>query len=146
MTQNQLTELLETEGARTMIEAGEERGWIERAELEAFALEHELAELDVEELQRELERIGLEVRESAPEEKAPKAEEVVYEAYGHGGAALMIEATTDNRNRTVAEVRAALTRGGGSAGDKSEAMKKAGIAVADSPAALGSAMVKVLKG
>ena len=40
-------------------------------------------------------------------------EEVVYEGYGAGGAALLIEATTDNRNRTVAEVRATLTRGGG---------------------------------
>jgi YebC/PmpR family DNA-binding regulatory protein len=44
-------------------------------------------------------------------------EEVVYEGYGAGGAALLIEATTDNRNRTVAEVRAALTRGGGSLGE-----------------------------
>jgi YebC/PmpR family DNA-binding regulatory protein len=44
-------------------------------------------------------------------------EEVVYEAYGAGGAALLIEATTDKRNRTVAEVRATLTRGGGSLGE-----------------------------
>lgn len=44
-------------------------------------------------------------------------EEVVYEAYGAGGAALLIEATTDNRNRTVAEVRATLTRAGGSLGE-----------------------------
>jgi transcriptional/translational regulatory protein YebC/TACO1 len=44
-------------------------------------------------------------------------EEVVYEAHGAGGAALLIEATTDNRNRTVAEVRAALSRGGGSLGE-----------------------------
>jgi len=44
-------------------------------------------------------------------------EEVVYEAYGAGGAALLIEATTDNRNRTVAEVRAALTKGGGTLGE-----------------------------
>jgi YebC/PmpR family DNA-binding regulatory protein len=44
-------------------------------------------------------------------------EEVVYEAYGAGGAALLIQATTDNRNRTVAEVRATLTRGGGSLGE-----------------------------
>jgi YebC/PmpR family DNA-binding regulatory protein len=44
-------------------------------------------------------------------------EEIRYEAYGPGGAALLIEATTDNRNRTVAEVRAALNRGGGSLGE-----------------------------
>ena len=71
MTQNQLTELLESEGAKAMLETGEERGWIEPAELEAFALEHELVDTDVEDLTRELERIGLEVREARPEEKAP---------------------------------------------------------------------------
>jgi RNA polymerase primary sigma factor len=88
LTQNQLTELLETEGARTMIETGEERGWIQPAELEAFALEHELADVDIEELTRELERIGLEVRDGVVEdEKAKeKAEEVVYEADQPSGA------------------------------------------------------------
>jgi hypothetical protein len=35
----------------------------------------------------------------------------VYEGYGAGGAALLIEATTDNRNRIVAGVRATLTAG-----------------------------------
>jgi YebC/PmpR family DNA-binding regulatory protein len=44
-------------------------------------------------------------------------EEVVYEGYGAGGAALLIDATTDNRNRTVAEIRATLTRGGGTLGE-----------------------------
>src|SRR5436309_10492761 len=43
--------------------------------------------------------------------------EVVYEGYGAGGAALLIEATTDNRNRTVADIRATLTRGGGTLGE-----------------------------
>lgn len=37
-----------------------------------------------------------------------------YEAYGPGGAALLIDSLTDNRNRTVSEVRAALTRAGAS--------------------------------
>ena len=73
MTQNQLTELLESEGAKAMLETGEERGWIEPAELEAFALEHELVDAEVEDLTRELERIGLEVREARPEEnRRPK--------------------------------------------------------------------------
>ena len=40
--------------------------------------------------------------------------EVVYEGYGPGGAALLLQALTDNRNRTVAEVRSTLTRNGGS--------------------------------
>lgn len=44
-------------------------------------------------------------------------EEIFYEGYGPGGAALMIQAQTDNRNRTVGEVRAVLTRAGGSLGE-----------------------------
>ncbi len=42
--------------------------------------------------------------------------DVVYEAYGPGGVALMIQALTDNATRTVAEVRAKLSRGGGNLG------------------------------
>jgi RNA polymerase primary sigma factor len=80
MTQIRLAGLLESEAAKTMVEAGEERGWIEPAELEAFAVEHELADADVEELTRELERTGLEVREARREEKvAEEAEQVVHE-------------------------------------------------------------------
>jgi YebC/PmpR family DNA-binding regulatory protein len=44
-------------------------------------------------------------------------EEVFYEGYGPGGGALMIQAQTDNRNRTVGEVRAVLTRAGGTLGE-----------------------------
>jgi YebC/PmpR family DNA-binding regulatory protein len=43
-------------------------------------------------------------------------EEIVFEGYGPGGVALMIETTTDNRNRTVAEVRHALSKAGGNLG------------------------------
>jgi YebC/PmpR family DNA-binding regulatory protein len=43
-------------------------------------------------------------------------EEVTYEGYGPGGAAIIIEATTDNPNRTVAEVRHAFSRNGGNLG------------------------------
>ena len=44
-------------------------------------------------------------------------EEIVYEGYGPNGAAILIEAMTDNRNRTVAEIRNVFTRGGGSLGE-----------------------------
>jgi len=44
-------------------------------------------------------------------------EDVVYEGYGPGGAALYIEALTDNRNRTVAEIRHLLSKYGGSLGE-----------------------------
>ena len=43
-------------------------------------------------------------------------EEVNYEGYGPGGAAIFIECMTDNRNRTVAEVRHALSKFGGNLG------------------------------
>src|SRR6187397_2158863 len=83
LTQQQISELLETEGARTLVEAAEERGHVEPTELEAFALEHELEEADVEQLTRELEAIGLEVGEPLaeevvkPEPKAPAPSAVV---------------------------------------------------------------------
>ncbi len=43
--------------------------------------------------------------------------EVTYEGYGPGGVALLIEAATDNKNRTVAEMRHILSKGGGSMGE-----------------------------
>jgi YebC/PmpR family DNA-binding regulatory protein len=41
-------------------------------------------------------------------------EEMVYEGYGPGGVAILVEAATDNRNRTAADVRAMFTKNGGS--------------------------------
>ena len=46
-----------------------------------------------------------------------RLEDIFYEGYGPGGAALFIEALTDNRNRTVAELRNVLARGGGNLGE-----------------------------
>ncbi len=43
-------------------------------------------------------------------------EELVYEGYGNGGIAILVEAMTDNRNRTVAEVRHAFSKYGGNLG------------------------------
>jgi YebC/PmpR family DNA-binding regulatory protein len=44
-------------------------------------------------------------------------EQVSYECYGPGGVALLIEVTTDNRNRTVSEIRHILTKRNGSMGE-----------------------------
>lgn len=44
-------------------------------------------------------------------------EEVSYEGYGPGGVALLIEALTDNRNRTVSEIRHVMSKHGGSMGE-----------------------------
>src|SRR5688500_10306328 len=45
--------------------------------------------------------------------EAEQYEEIVYEGYGPGGVALLVEAATDNRNRTAAEVRSIFTKTGG---------------------------------
>lgn len=44
-------------------------------------------------------------------------EEITYEGYGPGGIAILVSALTDNRNRTVAEVRHCFTRAGGNLGE-----------------------------
>jgi YebC/PmpR family DNA-binding regulatory protein len=45
--------------------------------------------------------------------EADQYEEIVYEGYGPGGVAVLVEAQTDNRNRTAADVRSMFTRTGG---------------------------------
>src|SRR5690606_38500509 len=44
---------------------------------------------------------------------ADQLAEVTYEGYGPGGIAVLVDAVTDNRNRTVAEVRLVFSRNGG---------------------------------
>jgi YebC/PmpR family DNA-binding regulatory protein len=44
-------------------------------------------------------------------------EEITYEGYGPGGVAILIKALTDNRNRTVAEVRSTMNKKGGNMGE-----------------------------
>lgn len=46
-----------------------------------------------------------------------EVQEVTYEGYGPAGTAVLIEAATDNRNRTVAEIRSVFARAGGSLGE-----------------------------
>ena len=43
--------------------------------------------------------------------------EINYEGYGPGGVAVIVETATDNRNRTVAEIRHLMSKGGGSMGE-----------------------------
>jgi YebC/PmpR family DNA-binding regulatory protein len=61
-------------------------------------------------------------------------ERAVYEGYGPGGAAIMIEALTDNRNRTGAEVRHAFDKHGGSLGEPGSVawiFEKRGVVLVD---------------
>jgi YebC/PmpR family DNA-binding regulatory protein len=65
---------------------------------------------------------------------ADALETVLYEGYGPGGVALLIEAVTDNRNRTGADVRHALSKHGGNLGEPgsvSYLFDKTGVIVVD---------------
>lgn len=56
------------------------------------------------------------IKKGTGELEGANYEEVTYEGYGPGGAAVIIEATTDNSTRTVAEIRHAFSRNGGNLG------------------------------
>ncbi len=57
------------------------------------------------------------IRRGTGEEEGVHYEEITYEGYGPGGVALLIEAMTDNRNRTVAEIRHLFSKNGGNLGE-----------------------------
>lgn len=56
-------------------------------------------------------------RASGGEGGEENLEEVIYEGYGPGGGAILLQALTTNRNRTAADVRSTFTRGGGNLGE-----------------------------
>ena len=62
------------------------------------------------------ENIKRAIRRGTGEEPGVSYEEVTYEAYGPGGAALLIEVLTDNTNRAVGEIRHLLSKHGGNLG------------------------------
>src|SRR5213596_304055 len=65
---------------------------------------------------------------------AETIETVVYEGYGPGGVAILVEALTDNRNRTGSEVRHIFSRSGGGLGEPGSVawqFEKKGIVVVD---------------
>ena len=60
-------------------------------------------------IQRAIDRIN--------DKNAAALEEITYEAYGPGGVGIIIETATDNRNRTLPEVKNALSKNGGTIAD-----------------------------
>jgi YebC/PmpR family DNA-binding regulatory protein len=70
-------------------------------------------------------------------------EEVRYEGYGPGGAAIIIEALTDNRNRTASEVRTIFSKHGGTLGETNSVsfmFERVGLVHYPATAASGDAM------
>ncbi len=56
------------------------------------------------------------IKKGTGELEGVKYEEVIYEGYGPGGVAIMVETTTDNRNRTTNEIRHIFSKYGGNLG------------------------------
>lgn len=76
----------------------------------ALAIEKaKAANMPVANIQRAIDRVA--------DKNAAALEEATYEAYGPGGIGIIIEAATDNKNRTYPEVRTALTKNGGTMAD-----------------------------
>ena len=76
------------------------------------------------------------IRKGTGEEGDARYEEVVYEGYGPAGVAVMLSTLTDNRNRTVGEIRHALTRFGGNLGQSgcvAHVFEKKGVIEFDRP-------------
>jgi YebC/PmpR family DNA-binding regulatory protein len=73
-------------------------------------------------------------------EGGTRYEEITYEGYAPGGIALVVEALTDNRNRTAQEVRHAFTRSGGNLGETGSTLwmfQRKGVIVVDKAVAPG---------
>jgi len=62
-------------------------------------------------------RIKRAMEQGSPNSDASNYEEIRYEGYGPGGVAVIIEALTDNRNRTASDVRMAFTKNEGALGE-----------------------------
>lgn len=76
----------------------------------ALAIERaKAANMPLANIQRAIDRVA--------DKNAAQLEEVVYEAYGPGGIGLIIEAATDNKNRTLPDVKNALAKNGGRIAD-----------------------------
>ena len=77
------------------------------------------------------------VRRGTGEEAGVHYDEVVYEGYGPAGVAVMVDAVTDNRNRTVAEIRHVFGKNGGNLGESGSVrfmFEKRGYIVVDKAA------------
>ncbi len=57
------------------------------------------------------------IQRGAGGDEGANIEEIRYEGYGQGGVAILVDCMTDNRNRTVSDVRYAFNKGGGSMGE-----------------------------
>src|SRR3954463_14110848 len=84
------------------------------------------------------------IRRGTGEEEGVMYDEITYEAYGPGGVALLVETLTDNKNRTVGEVRHTLQKYGGSLGEANSVgwmFSKKGLIMVDKAKAAEEALM-----
>ncbi len=80
------------------------------------------------------ENIKRAIRRGTGEEEGVSYDEVTYEGYGPGGAAVLVDTLTDNRNRTVGEIRHTFSKYGGNLGEANSVawmFAKKGVATID---------------
>ena len=74
-------------------------------------------------------------------------EEITFEGYGPGGVAVIVEVTTDNRNRTVSEIRHTFSKNGGNLGESGSVrfmFSKKGIIAIEKPAASEEQLMNIV--
>jgi len=74
------------------------------------------------------------IRRGTGEEEGMTYDEVTYEGYGPGGAAILVDTLTDNRNRTVSEIRHTFAKYGGNLGEANSVawmFEKRGLVIVD---------------
>ena len=96
------------------------------------------AVLDAKELNMPADNIKRAIQKGTGELEGGQLEELQYESYGPSGVALIVEVVTDNRNRTVSEIRHVFSKNGGNMGESGSVAwmfhKKGYIAVEKSKA------------
>ncbi len=87
------------------------------------------------------------IKRGTGEEEGVTYEEVTYEGYGPGGVAILIEALTDNKNRTVGELRHTFTKWGGKLGEPNTVARmfhKKGVIVVEKAKASEEALMNAV--
>jgi len=87
------------------------------------------------------------IKRGTGEEEGVTYEEVTYEGYGPGGVAVLIETLTDNKNRTVGEIRHTFTKWGGKLGEPNTVARmfhKKGVIVVEKTKASEEALMNAV--
>lgn len=87
------------------------------------------------------------IRRGTGEEEGVSYDEVTYEGYGPGGVAVLIETLTDNKNRTVGEIRHIFSKWGGKLGEPNSVARmfhKTGLIVVDKSKASEEALMEAV--